>query len=224
MEQFLLNFFNIDIIETYWPYLLRGLGQTLMLSAIAIPLGALGGVLLALASTGPSRGLRIACTIYADLFRAFPPLVLLILINAGLPHMGIRLPPLASIIIALLLNSSAYYGEILRAGLKSVQGGVEEAARATGLSWRQTALHVRLPIAVRNVLPDLLSNTLELVKLTSIAAVVTFIELTQAARVVQGLTFNATPIIAAAILYFVVLWPIARLVSRLERRSISNRK
>lgn len=224
MENLIFNFLNADILAKYWPYLLRGLGQTLLLSAIAIPLGAFGGTLIALAATGQSRVIRAATTVYADLFRAFPPLVLLILINAGLPHMGVRLPALLSIAVALLLNSSAYYGEIIRAGLKSVPRGVEEAARATGLSWFQTALYVRLPIAVRNVLPDLLSNTLELIKLTSIAAVVTYVELTQAARVVQGLTFNATPIIAAAALYFVVLWPIARLVSRLERRSLVSRR
>lgn len=223
MDQILFNFFNIDILTKYWPYLLRGLGQTLVLSAIAIPLGAVAGTLLAFAASGVSRPLRSLTTVYTDLFRAFPPLVLLILISAGLPHAGIRLPPLASISIALLLNSSAYYCEIVRAGLKSVEHGTVEAARASGLSGIQTALYVRLPIAIRNVLPDLLSNTLELVKLTSIAAVVTFVELTQAARVVQGLTFNATPIIAAAVLYFVVLWPLARLVSRLERRSMARR-
>jgi len=224
MDTVVFNFFNVDILAKYWPYLLRGLGQTLMLSALAIPLGIAGGCLIALAAMGHSRTLRFTATVYTDLFRAFPPLVLLILINAGLPHMGVRLPALASIAVALLLNSSAYYGEILRAGLKSVPRGVEEAARATGLTWLQTALHVRLPIAARNVLPDLLSNTLELIKLTSIAAVVTYVELTQAARVVQGLTFNATPMIAAAVLYFVVLWPIARLVSRLERRSLVSRR
>ncbi len=87
--------------------------------------------------------------------------------------------------IALLLNSSAYYAEIFRAGLLTVPKGIVEAARATGLNYFQTAANVRVPIAVRNVLPDLLSNTLELVKLTSIAAVVTYVELTQAARVVQ---------------------------------------
>lgn len=223
METFVFNFLNAEILAKYWPYLLRGLGNTVLLSALAIPIGAAGGTLLALASTGNSRALRIAVMLYADLFRAFPPLVLLILINAGLPHVGVRLPALASIAVALLLNSSAYYGEILRAGLKSVPRGVEEAARATGLTWWQCAVFVRLPIATRNVLPDLLSNTLELIKLTSIAAVVTYVELTQAARVVQGLTFNATPIIAAAVLYFALLWPLARIVSKLERRSLVSR-
>jgi polar amino acid transport system permease protein len=224
MDDFLQNFVNWQIVERYWPYLLRGLGQTAMLSAIAIPVGIFAGLAIALMATSKSRLLRGLTVVYVDFFRAFPPLVLLILINAGLPHFGLRLPPLGSIIVALLLNSSSYYGEIFRAGLLSVPRGLEEAARATGLSTLQAAMHVRVPIATRNVLPDLLSNTLELVKLTSIAAVVTFVELTQAARVVQGLTFNATPIVIAALLYFIVLWPLARLVSRLETRSLSARR
>ena len=224
MDTLLFNFFNIDILDKYGVYLLKGLGQTALLSAIAIPVGSIVGLGIALLSTHSRRIVRLLMVVYTDLFRAFPPLVLLILINAGLPHVGIRLPALGSITLALLLNSSSYYGEIFRAGLLSVPRGVEEASRATGLSWLQTAFFVRLPIAVRNVLPDLLSNTLELVKLTSIAAVVTFVELTQAARVVQGLTFNATPIIAAALLYFIILWPLARLVSRLERRTLVSRR
>lgn len=220
MDNLLHSFFNLQIIERYGPYLLRGLGQTALLSVIAIPLGVVAGLAVALLGTHTNRSWRVVAMVYVDLLRAFPPLVLLILVNAGLPHFDLRLPPLASVTIALLLNSSAYYAEIFRAGLLTVPKGVVEAARATGLSYFQTAAHVRVPIATRNVLPDLLSNTLELVKLTSIAAVVTYVELTQAARVVQGLTFNATPIIAAALLYFIVLWPLARLVSRLEQRSL----
>jgi polar amino acid transport system permease protein len=221
MDNLLHSFFNLQILTRYGPYLLRGLEQTALLSVIAIPLGVAVGLGMALLGTQTGRPWRIVAMVYVDLLRAFPPLVLLILVNAGLPHFDLRLPPLASVTIALLLNSSAYYAEIFRAGLLTVPKGVVEAARATGLGYLQAAAYVRVPIAIRNVLPDLLSNTLELVKLTSIAAVVTYVELTQAARVVQGLTFNATPIIAAALLYFIVLWPLARLVSRLEQRSLS---
>lgn len=222
MDLIVQNFFNVAVIERYWPLLLRGLGNTLLLSALAIPLGVAGGLCLAMLGNHARRWVRWCAIGYVDLLRAFPPLVLLILVNAGLPHLGVRLPPLLSITVALLLNSSAYYGEIFRAGFLSVPKGLMEAARATGLSQLQAEAFVRIPIASRNVLPDLLSNTLELVKLTSIAAVVTYVELTQAARVAQGLSFNATPIIAAAAIYFIVLWPLARFVSRLERRSIAK--
>src|SRR3954470_9373517 len=220
MEQIAQSFFNAAVIERYWPILLGGLGQTLMLSLLAIPLGVLFGILLGVLGTSSNRLVRWLVSAYVDVLRSFPPLVLLILISTALPHLGLRPPPLLAIVIALLLNSSSYYGEIFRAGLLSVPSGITLAARATGLGYLQALLHVRLPIAIRNVLPDLLPNTLELVKLPSIAAVVTFVELTQAARIVQGLTFNATPIVVAAALYCVVLWPLARLVSRLEQRSL----
>ncbi len=220
VAEILHSFFDLAVLARYWPYLLGGLGQTVLLSCIAIPLGLVAGLGLALLGSDLGRRGRTILTAYVDLLRAFPPLVLLILIDAGLPHFGIRLPPLLSVTATLLLNSSAYYAEIFRAGLLSVPKGLSDAARATGLGYAQTAWHVRVPIACRAVLPDLLSNTLELVKLTSIASVVTYVELTEAARVVQGLTFSPTPIIAAALLYFVLLWPLARLVSRLERRSL----
>ena len=222
MEDVLENFFNLVVFQRYWPLLLSGLIQTVLLSAIAIPLGLVGGFGLAMLGTSPNSRVRKFAIVYVDLLRAFPPLVLLILISTGLPHFGVRLSPLMSVVIALLLNASAYYGEIFRAGFLSVPKGTIEAARATGMSYLQMVSLIRGPLAARNVLPDLLSNTLELVKLTSIAAVVTFVELTQAARVAQGLSFNATPIIAAAVLYLLLLWPLVRAISRLERRALAR--
>jgi polar amino acid transport system permease protein len=84
-------------------------------------------------------------------------------------------------------------------------------------------LWVVLPQAVRNVLPDLLSNTLEVVKLTSLASVVAVPELLFQARQAQSLTYNPTPIMAAAIIYFLLLWPLVRLLSRLENRALAAR-
>src|SRR5205823_4521035 len=105
-----------------------------------------------------------------------------------------------SVALAFFLNTSSYYGEILRAGIESVPRGQLEAARSTGLSALQTMAWVVLPQAVRNVVPDLISNTLEVIKLTSIASVVALPELLHAAREAQALTYNATPIIAAGII------------------------
>ena len=109
---------------------------------------------------------------WVDFFRAFPPLVLLVLLFAGLPFMGLELGGFACVAVAFMLNNSAYYGEILRAGIDSVPHGQIEAARSTGLSGAQAMIYVVLPQAIRNVLPDLLSNTLEVVKLTSLGSVV----------------------------------------------------
>ena len=153
-----------------------------------------------------------------DLFRAAPPLVLLILLYSGLPFAGINLSPTVAVCLALFCNTSSYYGEIYRAGIESVGRGQWEAARSTGLSGPQTLAYVVLPQAVRNVLPDLVSNTIEVVKLTSIASVVSFPELLYSADMARSLTFNSSPVVLAALIYVVILWPLVRLVSRLERR------
>jgi len=107
--------------------------------------------------------------------------------------------------------------------IESVPTGQTEAARSTGLGRVQTMLFVVLPQAVRNVLPDLLSNTLEVVKLTSLGSVVAMPELLFQARQAQSLTYNPTPIVLAALVYFVMLWPLVRLLSRLENRALAQR-
>ena len=98
-----------------------------------------------------------------------------------------------------------------------------EAARSTGLNRLQAMINVVLPQAVRNVAPDLTSNTLELIKATSIASVVALPELLRMGRVSQGLVYNATPLIAAALMYLIMLWPMVRMLSRLERGMMSTR-
>lgn len=216
------NFFNVDVFLAALPILWRGLLMTLLLSAMVVPLGFGGGLLLAVLSTIRSRALGAALVAWTDLFRAFPPLVLLIFLYAGLPFAGIRLSSFGCVAVGFLLNASAYYGEIIRAGLLSVPPGLTEAARSTGLSAIQALRFVALPIALRNVLPDLLSNTLELVKLTSLASVVTLPELLFQAKQAESITFNATPIVAAAAIYFVLLWPLVRVLSRLENRAFSH--
>jgi polar amino acid transport system permease protein len=155
---------------------------------------------------------------FNDLFRALPPLVVLILLYSGLPFAGVRLSPFAAVCLAFLLNNSSFYGEIYRAGIESIGRGQWEAARSTGLNARQTFTSVILPQAVRNVVPDLVSNTVEVVKLTSIASVVSFTELLYAADMARSVTFNTSPIVLAALIYLVILWPVVRLMSRLEHR------
>ena len=217
MDQLIQQFFNIDIMVQALPTILRGLGMTLLICAVVIPLGLAGGLMAALASTARSRWLRWPAVALVDLFRAIPPLVLLIFVYAGLPFAGIRLSPFVAVAIAFLLNNSSYYGEVFRAGLISIGKGQWEAARSTGLTQRQTLTHVILPQATRNVLPDLISNTVEVVKLTSLASVVSLGELLHAADLARSVTYNASPLTLAAGVYLVLLWPVVRLLSRYQR-------
>jgi polar amino acid transport system permease protein len=218
MEQILQQFLNFEIMLKVWPLLLRGLGTTAYLCALVIPLGLAGGLAVALLSLSRRRAVVWAAIVLVDLFRAAPPLVLLILLYSGLPFAGINLSPTLAVCLAFFLNTSSYYGEIYRAGFESVGRGQWEAARSTGLGALQTIVYVILPQAVRNVLPDLVSNTIEVVKLTSIASVVSFPELLYSADMARSLTFNSSPVVLAAAMYIVILWPLVRLVSRLERR------
>ena len=222
LDDFLLAFFSLEILEQAWPILWQGFKMTLLLSAIVVPLGVLGGIILALLSTVRHPLVRWPLMAWVDLFRALPPLVLLIFVYAGLPFAGFEVSAIGAVAIGFFLNTGAYYGEILRAGIESVPRGQQEAARSTGLTRWQTMAYIVLPQAVRNVLPDLISNTLEVVKLTSIASVVALPELLFQARQAQSVTYNATPIMAAAVIYFLLLWPVVRLLSRLENRQLAS--
>jgi polar amino acid transport system permease protein len=216
MQAIVQQFFNFTIMGQALPLVLTGFWTTCLICLVVIPLGLSGGVLVAAISLSRNAWLRWATKILVDLFRALPPLVLLIMVYSGLPFIGIRLTPLAAVSIAFFLNNSSYYGEIFRAGIESVPSGQWEAARSTGLGATQTFLFVVLPQGVRNVLPDLVSNTVEVVKLTSLASVVSMPEMLYSADMARSLTFNASPIVLAAAIYLAILWPAVRLVSRLE--------
>ncbi len=218
MELFILSFFNFEIMSDALPLLLRGLKTTALLCLAVIPLGLAGGLLVALMARTKIKPLRYAIICLVDLFRAIPPLVLLIFIYSGLPFAGIALSPFVAVCLGFFLNNSAYYAEIYRAGIESIGDGQMEAARSTGLTSLQAMVYVILPQSIRNVLPDLLSNTIEVVKLTSIASVVALQELLYSADMARSITYNSSPIVLAAGIYLIILWPIVRLLSRLEHR------
>jgi polar amino acid transport system permease protein len=218
MDALVHQFFNIAIMERAMPLLLMGLRQTILVCAMVVPLGLAGGLVFALLSRASIAPVRWTAIAGIDFFRAVPPLVLLIFIYSGLPFAGLRPSPFTAVGVAFFLNASSYYGEIYRAGIESIGSGQWDAARSTGLNAAQTLAYVILPQAVRNVLPDLISNTVEVVKLTSIASVVALPELLYSADMARSVTFNSSPLVLAAFFYLVLLWPIVRLVSRLERR------
>ena len=224
LDLFLDNFADWDSFVRIWPLLWQGLQLTVLLSVVTLPIAIAVGLALAVLYSFHHKALNVALLIWIDLFRSFPVLVLLILIFYGLPFLGLKLPSFAACVLALVLNNSGYYGEIFRAGIEAVPHGQREAARAVGLKPLQIVFLVMLPQAIRRVLAPLASNSLELVKTTSVAALVALPELLRSARVAQEQTYNPTPLTAAAILFFVLLWPFARLVARLEREMILRQR
>ncbi len=212
------EFLNLDVMWRVMPMILAGLARSAVLCAVLLPIGLAGGIGAMLLSTSRVRAVRWAAIGAIDFFRAFPPLVLIVFVYAGLPFLGVELPTLASIAIAFFLNASSYFGEIYRAGIRSVPAGQAEAARSTGMTASQTFLSVTFPQAVRNVLPELISNTVELIKLTTLASIVSVPELLHSADLARSLTYNSSPLILAALIYFAILWPLVRLAGRLEHR------
>ncbi|MFJ3047644.1 amino acid ABC transporter permease [Herbaspirillum chlorophenolicum] len=220
MEALLQNFFNLQVYREVLPFLLGGLWTTVWLSLLVIPIGIVSGLALALLATqSGSRMLRIAVAVYVDFFRSFPPLVLLILIYFGAPFLGVDLPKLVAVAIGFMFNNSSYFAEVFRAGIESIPRGQMEAARSTGLSRMQALAYVVVPQATRNALPDLVGNCIEVIKLTTIASVVALPELLRVARDAQSLVYNPSPIVLAALLYLILLWPLVRWLSRLEHRN-----
>lgn len=223
LELFVENFLNLDSVLQIYPLLLQGLQFTILLALVALPLSILWGLALAIAYSFHNRALNILLIGYIDFVRAFPVVVLLVLIFYGLPFLGLKLGGFAAAVLAIALNNSGYYGEIFRAGIESVPKGQREAGLALGLRrWHVIALII-LPQALRKALAPFASNSLELVKTTSIAALVALPELLRSARVAQEQTYNPTPLMAAAAIYFVLLWPFARWVAVLERRAQMQR-
>jgi len=224
MAEFLDNFANPASLAQAWPLLWQGLQLTLLLAVVALPLAFAAGLLLAGAWSLRLRGLSGAIVALIDVLRSFPVLVLLILIFYGLPFLGLRLPNFGATVLALVLNNAGYFGEILRAGIAGVPAGQGDALRALGLTRLQGLRLVVLPQAVQSVLAPLASNALELVKATSVAAMVALPELLRSARVAQEQTYDPTPLTAAAVMFFVLLWPFARLTARMERRMLARRR
>jgi polar amino acid transport system permease protein len=217
------SFFNLDSLMEVYPLLLKGWWMTIKLCVAVVPLGFALGALIATVHSFKIRWVNWLLIALVDFFRSIPPLVLLIYTVYGLPLLGWDVPAFGAVLVAFTINSAAYYGEIVRAGIESIPAGQLEAARSTGLGRLQAMVHVVLPQAVRNVAPDLTSNTLELIKATSIASVVALPELLRMGRVAQGLVYNATPLLAVAVIYLLMLWPLVRLLSRLERRVLAAR-
>jgi len=212
------TFFNPEVIASSLPALLRGFLNTLLLGIMSIVIGIAVGLAISLVRLYAPKPLRWLAIGYTDIFRALPVLVVLILIYYALPFLGIRLSSWASAVTAFAIIMSAYSAEVFRSGIESIPRGQFEAAQALGLPFLLTLRKVVLPQAIRVVIPPMTSNCVSMFKDTSLASTVALPELLKEATNAQSLYANPSPLIGAAIVYLIFLWPMVRLVSLLERR------
>lgn len=201
-------------------FLLSGLAATIALSLAAMLLSVLLGLAVALLGMARWRPLRWASRAYVELFRAIPILVMILWAFYGLPVvLDIRLDVFAAAVLAIAICDSAFEAEIFRAGIQSVERGQREAAMALGLSpWRRLRF-VILPQAVRRVLPPLANQFIYVVKMSSLASVIGYQEITRRANELVVTVFRPLEIYTVLILeYLVLILAISAAVRRLERR------
>jgi polar amino acid transport system permease protein len=219
----LQTFLNSEVMLDSLPALLRGLRNTLILSFFSILCGIALGLVVSLIRLYAPRPLRGLAIVYIDLFRAMPMLVILILVYYALPFVGVRFSSWTSAVLAFSLVMGAYSAEVFRAGIEGVPRGQFEAAAALGLPFILTLRRVVLPQAMRSIIPPMTGNCVSMFKDTSLASTVALPELLNEATNSQALYANPSPLIMAAIIYVVFLWPMVRLVSVLEQRLKAGR-
>jgi len=217
------TFLNYSIAVQSAPLLAQGLILTILLGLSSVVIAFIAGTILAMLRLYAPLQFRWATIVYIDVFRAFPMLVLLIIVYYALPFVGIRLSPFMAATSALSLIAAAYAAETIRAGLEAVPRGQFEAAHALGVSWWQTMIDVVAPQALRLVVPPATGIAVSLIKDTALASVVAMPDLLKQATQAQAYYANPTPLILAAGFYLVILLPLVQLVAHLERRSRAAR-
>jgi polar amino acid transport system permease protein len=195
-------------------------GGTLRLAIPAIVLGFMLGIVIGLGRLAKTRAIRLVATMYVEFFRGVPLVMVIFWFWFIIPNlMRISLPEYGIALTAFVVFEAAYLAEIVRAGIQSVARGQVEAANATGLSDRQTMRHIVLPQALRNMIPALVTQFIVLLKDTSLASIIGYIDLTKAAQIVNNREIRPFELyLFIAVIYWSVSYAMSRYAQRLERR------
>lgn len=218
MNAIIDNFFNPSMIVRYGPSIALGMLETLRLSILVVLTGLATGLLLASVRAFQVRAVNLLIVLFADICRALPPLVLIIVIYFGLPLLGWRMSGFFVAWLTLSAVLAAFAEELFWAGLKSIPKGQWDAARSTGLSFVESLIFVILPQAIRIVVPPLTSRVVATVKNTALASTVAVPEMLSRAGEALAEGANTTPLTLAAIGYLLLLVPLVMYTRRLERR------
>ena len=212
--------FDFSLIWNSLPLLLAGAGVTIEITAIAVGLGFIFGLITSVCRLSGVKILQVIAVCYVNIIRGTPMLVQIFLIYFALPMViGERINPFVAAVAACSINSGAYVSEIFRAGIQSVDKGQMEAGRSLGLSWMQTMRYVILPQAFKHAIPPLGNEFISMTKETSLVSVIGFEELTRRGQLIIAKTYGSFEIwLTVAAIYLVMTLTIARLVSYLERR------
>ena len=219
------TFFNWEVFKESFPDVLRAFWldvKIFLVAEVAILVVGLVVALVRIARSPAMFPMRLLSVVFVDLFRGIPTILLVFLVGFGVPALQLEGPlewvptdPIVLGAFALVLSYSAYVAEVYRAGIRSVHRGQRDAALAVGLTESQAMRHVILPQAVRRVAPPLLNDFVALQKDVALISILGPLEAFREAQIIEALTFNFTPLVAAALLYLAVTVPTARIVDRM---------
>ncbi|WP_223637256.1 amino acid ABC transporter permease [Planococcus sp. 4-30] len=212
----------MDTIINALPYLMEGLQVTLYIFAIAIVIGFLIGLVVALFRLAPLKILNWIAKIFVDAIRGTPFIVQLFFIYFGLNSLDfISLDNTTAGIVTVAINAGAYFSEIIRAGIQSIDKGQTEAARSLGLNSTQNMRYIILPQAFRRMLPTITNQAIISLKDTSLLSVIGVADLTQEGRIQASATFDAFNVyLILGVIYFVVIYLLSTLASFVERKFV----
>lgn len=234
MSQVIHQFFDVGFMLEHFGDVLEGFWLTLQLLIVAAILSLAWGLLLALLRQLPGRRflpVRFVTIAYIDVFRAIPLLLLIVLIATGIPSLtfipkSIRIPewfgkpdPFWYGTLALTITYGAYMAEVYRAGIEAVPQGQMEAARSLGMNHRKAMRHVIVPQAVGKVFAPMLNELIALMKDTTLVSVIALNEVVLVGQDIQSETFNSSALTLGALMFLVVILPMARLTDKLIARN-----
>lgn len=211
--------FDIHVLFSHWDRFAEGFIHTIEASVLALIGSFVLGVIIAVMRISPIRVLNVIGTVYVEFIRNIPLLLVVFFFFLGIPSLGLPLDGFTSGTLGLMVYTASFIAEAIRAGIQSVPTGQTEAARATGLSYIQTMLHIVLPQAIKIVLPAIGNQFINLVKNSSILAVVTGMDLMYYADLINSDTFlPLTVYTIVAVFYLVLTLPLSFAVHYMERR------
>ncbi len=210
----------MEVVKTAFPFFLEGLQVTLYIFIIAVIVGFLIGLVVALMRLSPSKILNGIAIVYIDVIRGTPFIVQLFFIYFGLNSLEwLSMDRMYAGILTVAINAGAYFAEIIRAGIQSIDKGQTEAARSLGMTGRQTMVQIILPQAFRRMLPTITNQSIISLKDTSLLSIIGIADLTQQGQVQQSTTFE--PFIVwsvVGLMYFVIIYLLSFVAKFLERR------
>lgn len=208
MTPLLDNFFNTTILAQYWPSILGGFWLTVEVALLTIAVGVVAGLALAIVRAMHWRPADIAITVFVDIFRTLPQLVVIVFLYFGLPYAGIQLSPFAATVLALGAVLAAFATEIFWAAIQAVPQGQWDAARSLGLGFLRILFLVILPQAVRIAIPLLTNRAIAITKGTALGTVVALHEILGMASSAVSNSYNPSPLMMGAAAYLVLFLPV----------------